>query len=533
MKVEKFCEFGVIKNFFNPLTPYGKDFKENLVPLTDKDKILRRLESIELILRFRKEKKSSYDKIRYHLKNIPYLSFKTPSDIADIFIIKKFINNYYQIYLTLNSFLRNFFGFNWELDRLLSKLNPDGFSDNFYISEKYDQRLTKLREELGTILSNITKIKEAFKKEVFEKFFINLEGDFVVYELNKLQKDIEDYFLVDFYDSKRVLLKPKYGSQYINLLKERENVISKIRTIENEIIADIINDVKKDIQIILSYIKPIIDIDVAIASAELAYIFNLKKPILNSSKITIKNGVFIPLKRILDEIKVPYTPLNFSFDKRINVIQGSNMGGKTVVLKTITLLQYMTQCGLYVAADEFKTIVFDKISIAISDEEIKGLSSFAYEIYSMSEEIKKIKDEKILIIADEFAKTTNFNEAVSLINAIIDYFSAKTNVYFFFSTHFSGIKGNNEVAFLRMKGFNREKYMKFSSAEKKDINEKIKFINKFMDYELIKIKDSNNLSFDAIEIARIIGINEDIYLTAKKYMEESYEEIKKTKTPRK
>lgn len=529
MKIEKFCEFDLIKNSFNPLTPYGKDFKENLAPLSNKQDIIKRLEAIDLILKFKKEKKTSYDKIRYHLKNIPYLSFKTPSDVADVFIIKKFINNYYQIYTTLTNSLKSFFGFSWQLDSLLEKLNPDGFSDNFYISEKYDPRLSELRRELLSILEQITKIKGDFKNKVLEKFSINLEGEFVVIDLAKIDKNTEEYFFVDFYDSKKAVLKPKYGDEYLELLKKREMLVSKIKLIEHDIINDIIVDINGEMQKILSYIDPIREIDVAIASAELACLFNLKKPNINSSKITIKNAIFIPLKKVLDEMKIPYTPLSFSFDKRINVIQGSNMGGKTVVLKTIALLQYMTQCGFYVPAEEFKTMIFDKISVAISDEDIKGLSSFAYEIFNIAREIDSIKDEKVLIISDEFAKTTNFNEAVSLINAIIDYFSLKTNIYFFFSTHFSGIKGNKDVAFLRMKGFNRDKYLKFSLTDKMDISQKIKFIHKFMDYELMKIKDSNQLSFDAIEIARIIGINSEIYLKAKKYMEDSYEEIKKTK----
>ncbi len=524
MKADSFCEFDFIKKYFTPLTPYGRTYKENIFPFSDKRLIKRRYDAIEAIAEIKKNNRLNYDRVKYHLKNITYISsLKTFSDISDVFIVKKFINNYHAVYKLLPASIRKFFGFEWELNDLFVFLNPDGVSDNFYISEKYDERLKKLRDELIEIFKQIDAMKTNFKEEVNKKFSIDLKGDFVIIDSEKICEGLSDFFSIDIYDSKKVILKPKYSEQYIELLGRKEKVISEIKKIEGLVLEKIIFEIRKNSERIFKCINPILELDIAVASYEMAQELKLKRPEIDSSKISVKKGFFLPLKKLLDEIGVNYTPLSFSFDRRINIIQGSNMGGKTVVLKTIVLLQYMAQCGFFVPAEEFKTLVFERISVVGYGDEIKGLSSFAYEVYEMSEEIKKIGDKPLLIISDEFGKTTNYSQGVSIVNAVVDFFSERKNVYFFLSTHFSGIKQTSSVSFLRMKGFNREKYSKFANIEKSDIIEKIKFINKFMDYEIIKVNDSNITSSDAIEIAEIIGMDKVICNKAKKYLEESYE----------
>ncbi|MCX7642006.1 MAG: hypothetical protein N2Z20_05165 [Elusimicrobiales bacterium] len=528
MKIENFCEFDFIKKRFNPLTPYGKSFKENIQLITDKEVLFKKYEAINLVLKFKKNKKIAHDKIKYHLKNIPYISnLKTPNDVADIFLIKKFINNYYFIFCNLPQNLKDFFCFKWELDEFFELLNIDGISDTFYISDKYDTNLIKLRKQLLEILNLLFRVKDEFKKIIENKFGLMLNGDFIVIDSSKFLPDMNDYFIIDVYDSKKILLKPKYGNEYVELLKKREEIVANIKEIESNVVKKIIEEIKKNFQKIILCINPIFDLDVAIASCELCEEFNLKKPDLNSSKIVIENGIFIPLKITLNEMNIEYTPLTFTFDKKINIIQGSNMGGKTVVLKTITFLQYMAQCGFFVPASKFKTQIFKKIVITSNEEEIKGLSSFAYEVYQMSNEIENIDDKfPLLVISDEFAKTTNFNEAVAIINSLLDFFSSKKNIYFFLATHFGGIKNDENISFLKMKGFNREKYLKSKHIQQKDIREKIKFINKYMDYEIVKVNNSNIVSSDAIDIAEIIGMNSKICENAKKYLEENYEENK-------
>jgi len=63
--------------------------------------------------------------------------------------------------------------------------------------------------------------------------------------------------------------------------------------------------------------------------------------------------------------------------------------------------------------------------------------------------------------------------------------------------------------------------------EDKNLNlwERIRFVNKCMIYKLIRTTDDKKTS-DALEIARILGIDEKIYKKAKDIMEANYENSK-------
>ena len=143
------------------------------------------------------------------------------------------------------------------------------------------------------------------------------------------------------------------------------------------------------------------------------------------------------------------------------------MGGKTVVLKTTAFFQILAQMGFFVPAEYYQTQVFKKIYFAgnISGEDTDGLSGFGLEMRAFID--SSDLSEKSLIFMDEFAKTTNSNEATSLLSAIIKTFSENPNAFMFISTHFSDLPENKNAASLKMKGFDNaafEKYFKKSYA---------------------------------------------------------------------
>lgn len=117
---------------------------------------------------------------------------------------------------------------------------------------------------------------------------------------------------------------------------------------------------------------------------------------------------------------VPMT-LSLDSDRQAVVVTGPNTGGKTIVLKTIGLLQLMAQTGLLIPADEHSEVgIFDKVFADIGDEQSieLSLSTFSSHISNIIHAVKNC-DDRTLILFDEIGAGTDPKEGSALAESII------------------------------------------------------------------------------------------------------------------
>jgi len=80
-----------------------------------------------------------------------------------------------------------------------------------------------------------------------------------------------------------------------------------------------------------------------------------------------------------------------------------------------------------------------------------------------------------------------------------------------------------KVSFYKMKGLDYAAYKKYYNKEKQySLHERIKLINTFMRFEIIKT-DNKDKTYDAIKIADILGLNDEIIKYTKAYLSENYD----------
>lgn len=121
------------------------------------------------------------------------------------------------------------------------------------------------------------------------------------------------------------------------------------------------------------------------------------------------------------------------------VLTGSNMGGKTVVLKTVGLCQYLAQFGFGIPAEKAEVALKDEIYCCMTDTQSveAGLSSFAAEMRSIDAVIQASRTQKrILALIDEPARTTNPVEGTALVSALIEVLKP-TGISLLLVTHYS------------------------------------------------------------------------------------------------
>ncbi|WP_038058460.1 endonuclease MutS2 [Thermus amyloliquefaciens] len=126
--------------------------------------------------------------------------------------------------------------------------------------------------------------------------------------------------------------------------------------------------------------------------------------------------------------------------KRLILISGPNMGGKTALLKTLGLAVLMAQSGLFVAAKKATLAWPDRVFADIGDEQSlqENLSTFAGHLQRLKEMLEKATA-KSLVLIDELGSGTDPEEGAALSQAILEALLEK-GVKGLVTTHLSPLK---------------------------------------------------------------------------------------------
>jgi len=238
-------------------------------------------------------------------------------------------------------------------------------------------------------------------------------------------------------------------------------------------------------------------IDVNMAKAMQMRQMGLTFPALSTDGTSRYEAMFHPqVKAALVTRGKEFQPVNITYGQNPTLITGANMGGKTVVLKTLTLCQYLFQFAFGIPAATAWIAVKDEIYFCIGDEQSveKGLSSFAAEMKNIDAVIKASRENrKLLALIDEPARTTNPTEGAALVTALLRVLADK-DMSLVMTTHYDIEPGSARC--LRVKGFE----------------------NGEMDYQLIEVQHGE-VPHEALNIAQSLGIDSEWINTARDLLE--------------
>ena len=264
------------------------------------------------------------------------------------------------------------------------------------------------------------------------------------------------------------------------------------------LLTEFTEEIRPDAEPIATAGEYLAHIDAIRAKARWAIENGAGKPIVSDDDRMVLRHAFHPLlAQTLKREKKEVVPLDMQLDsnKHILVISGPNAGGKSVCLKTTGIVQYMFQCGFPVTAGEMSELpIFESICIDIGDEQSmdNDLSTYSSHLLNMKNMLQAASS-KTLVLIDEFGSGTEPVIGGAIAEAILERLLEK-GCYGVITTHYSNIKyyatGTDGIA---------------NGAMMFDVQNIC---------PLFKLEQGKPGSSFAVEIARKIGLPEDIIRTA-------------------
>lgn len=220
------------------------------------------------------------------------------------------------------------------------------------------------------------------------------------------------------------------------LNEDRISLVLEIKSLLDNLIKDIVKSLSPFTDSIQSIYKIFINFDEYKCKALFASKYNLQ-PANFSNKFEIKlNSLFHPL--IKDPIK---NSIQIENDKFALVISGPNTGGKTALIKAISIAQLFFNYGLFVPAREASLCKVDNIFYYGADQQNlgEGLSSFSSEVKNYNQLLRELKKNNLIVI-DEIFNSTSSEEASALAISIFDYIQKNSDSKILVSTHHQTLK---------------------------------------------------------------------------------------------
>jgi len=152
--------------------------------------------------------------------------------------------------------------------------------------------------------------------------------------------------------------------------------------------------------------------------------------------INIKAGRHAVVEQVRDEAFIPNDTL-LGDKKRMNIITGPNMGGKSTYMRQTALIVLLAYIGSYVPAESARIGPIDRIftRIGSSDDLASGRSTFMVEMTEAANILNNATADS-LVLMDEIGRGTSTFDGLSLAWACAHHLAVNNRSYTLFATHY-------------------------------------------------------------------------------------------------
>ena len=402
--------------------------------------------------------------------------------------------------------------------QLITKI--DGILNKYgKIKDNASTELSRIRRELANTMGSISRSLNSILRNAQSEGYVDKDvaptmrdGRLVIPVAPGLKRKIKGIVHDESASGKTVFIEPAEVVEANNRIRELEG--DERREIIR-ILTEFSNTLRPSIPEILQSYEFLAEIDFIRAKSHFAIQTNSIKPSLENEQLldwTMAVHPLLQLSLAKHGKKVVPLDIELNLKRRILIISGPNAGGKSVCLKTVGLLHYMLQCGMLGPMHERSHVgLFGSIFIDIGDEQSieDDLSTYSSHLTNMKIMMKNC-NERSLILIDEFGGGTEPQIGGAIAEAVLKRFNIK-GTFGVITTHYQNLKH-------------------FAEDHEGVVNGAMLYDRHLMQ-ALFQLQIGNPGSSFAVEIARKIGLPEDViadaseivgseYINADKYLQD-------------
>ena len=331
------------------------------------------------------------------------------------------------------------------LQRALVEEPPMLIRDGGVLAEGYDAELDELR--------NISQNADAYLGELEQRErersgianlklgYNRVHGYYLEIHRNQADRVPVEYVRRQTLKGAERYITPELKSFEDKVLSARERSLAREKALYEALLEILIVELAPLQQLA----EALAELDVLACLAERAFELELVRPTLSDAPtINVSAGRHPVVQQVLQQPFVP-NDLRLDEDRRMLVITGPNMGGKSTYMRQCALIVILAHMGSFVPARAATIGPVDRIftRIGASDDLAGGQSTFMVEMTEAANILNNATSNS-LVLMDEIGRGTSTFDGLSLAWACAHYMGEKVGAFTLFATHYFELTGLTE-----------------------------------------------------------------------------------------
>ena len=327
------------------------------------------------------------------------------------------------------------------LQKAIIENPPVVIRDGGVIAEGFDAELDELRNistNAGQFLVDLeTQERERTGIATLKVGYNRVHGYFIEISRGQSDKAPAEYIRRQTLKNAERFITPELKEFEDKALSAKSRALSR----EKALYDDIIETLNQQLLALQTSAAGIAELDVLNTLAERADRLNFACPTLTPAQT---NTIHIEAGRhpVVEEVlagTAPFVPNDVSLhqDRRMLIITGPNMGGKSTYMRQTALIVLLAHIGSYVPASSASISIVDRIftRIGSSDDLAGGRSTFMVEMTETAN-ILQNATQNSLVLMDEIGRGTSTFDGLSLAWACAHHLAEQIQALCLFATHY-------------------------------------------------------------------------------------------------